>query len=344
MKKKHILIAAGGTGGHIFPALSVAKELQKHNIKISWFGSKAGMEQTIITKYKYELYSVNIVGLRGKKFTNLLKSPFLILLSLLQTIIIFIKLKPSAVLGMGGFVSGIAGLVAKLFNIPIIIHEQNAIAGTSNKILAKFANTIYQAFDNSFSKNTNAITVGNPILFTKQDKTPISKPLNLLVIGGSLGAKAINNIIPQLQTPINIIHQTGRLDYHRVLKKYENTANIQNTQITKFIDDMASAYAWADIVISRSGAMTVSEIMLSGSASILVPFLYAIDDHQTHNAKILLDNNAAMLISEVDMKVDKLDNILTNITNKEIQTMGKNAEQLITKNSAKIIANKLKSL
>ncbi len=335
---------AGGTGGHIFPALSVANELQKHDIKVSWLGSKKGMEQTIIPKYQYKLYSINIVGLRGKKWTSLLKAPFLLLLSSLQTIIIFFKIKPSVVLGMGGFVSGIGGAIAKLFNIPLIIHEQNAIAGTTNKILTKFSHTTYQAFDNSFNKNTNAITVGNPILFAKEDKTPISNPLNLLVLGGSLGARAINSIIPQLQTRVNIIHQTGKLDYDRVLKKYENTVNVKHTQITKFIDNMAKAYAWADIVISRSGAMTVSEIMLSGSASILVPFPYAIDNHQNYNAKILVNHNAAILIPNTDIKVDKLDNILSNISNEEIYKMAKNAEQLATKNSAKIIVSKLISL
>ena len=343
MIKKHILIMAGGTGGHIFPALSIAKELVTRGTKVSWLGSKFGMEKDILPKYKYNLYVVSSVGLRGKKIIKLLQAPFLLLLALVQTIVIFIKIKPEAVLGMGGFSSGVGGLVAKLFNIPLIIHEQNAIAGTTNKILAKMARCTYQAFDNSFSANVEAITVGNPIVFYPKAKKLVSKPLNLLVIGGSLGAKAINSIIPKLQTKLSITHQSGLADYDRTITNYKCSTNYKNTLVVGFIDDMADAYSLADIVICRAGAMTVSELMQTGSASILIPFPYAIDDHQTLNAKILSEQGGAILLPQVNLSVNGLDAILATLTSDKIRDMGQKAKLLVKKDSAKIIADNLLS-
>jgi len=182
---KKILIIAGGTGGHIFPALAIANELKNHSAKVEWLGSNRGMENTLVPKHGITLHTVSAVGLRGKSILNLIKAPFLLSLALFQTIKIFIKLKPDVALGMGGFASGIGGVIAWVFRVPLIIHEQNSIPGTTNKFLSKIAIQTFQAFDNSFNQSVNAITSGNPVLFKPKKKTSANKKLNLLIIGGS---------------------------------------------------------------------------------------------------------------------------------------------------------------
>lgn len=338
MAKIKAIIMAGGTGGHIFPALAVAEKLKKKNVRVFWLGSITGMENNIVPKYNYPLYTVNAVGLRGKKITSLIKAPIVLTLGFFKTLKLFLKLKPDVALGMGGFISGIGGIVAKILNIPLIIQEQNAIAGTSNKILTKFAKHTFQAFDNTFINNKNVTTSGNPVFF-KAIKKEKHKGLNLLILGGSLGAKPINDIVIKLDLDINlninIWHQCGKLHIDNIRKQYKNKTNIK---ISAFIDDMAYAYAWADIVLCRAGAMTISELMLSGSASILVPLPHAIDNHQMHNANILVKNNAAILIAQNELSVNNLTNILKNLKKDVLITMGHNANILAKPNAAKDIA------
>ena len=340
--RKNILIAAGGTGGHIFPALAVANQLQKQNkINIIWFGSKTGMENRMIPKYGYPLTTVNSVGLRGKSFIHLLKSPFLLTLAFWQTIIIFIKFKPKIVLGMGGFSAGLAGIVAWIFRTPLVIHEQNAIAGSTNKILAKFATQTYQAFSGAFPAKINAITSGNPVFFVPMIKNLPAKSIkNVLIVGGSLGAQIFNETIPQLKTPLNIIHQSGKGHLQALKRNYQSSGN-QQAEVIEFIDDMASLYAWADVVICRAGAMTISELMLTGCASILVPYPYAIDNHQTANAKILSNNQAAILLPQNQLTADKLDDIIQKLSNEKIQSMQQNAKELSHHKSAEFLAEQL---
>lgn len=339
-KSKSILIMAGGTGGHIFPALAICKELEKHKANINWLGSNKGMENTLVPKHNIPLYTVSAVGLRGKSILSLVKAPFLLTGAFIQTIKIFIKLKPDVVLGMGGFASGIGGVVSWLLRKPLVIHEQNSIPGTTNKLLSKLSIQTFQAFDNAFEKNIGATTSGNPALFTPKTKINNNKKLNLLIIGGSLGAKPINDIVTQLSLNINIFHQTGKLHLDKVKDQYNN----KNVKVEAFIEDMAKAYSWADIVLCRAGAMTVSELMLSGTASILIPLPHAIDNHQYFNAKILSDNDAGILIEQKDLTVDLLEKTINNLNKDKILQMGKNAKKLAKPDAAKQISNYLLNL
>jgi UDP-N-acetylglucosamine--N-acetylmuramyl-(pentapeptide) pyrophosphoryl-undecaprenol N-acetylglucosamine transferase len=333
MSDKKILIMAGGTGGHIFPALAIASELQKHAIKVEWLGSKKGMENTLVAQNNLKLHTVNAVGLRGKNILSLIKAPFLLSLAVVQTLKIFIKIKPDVALGMGGFASGIGGVVAWIFRVPLFIHEQNAIAGTTNKLLAKLSTQTFQAFDLAFDNSIKTLTVGNPIAFQPKKSKPHNDKLNLLIIGGSLGSKPINTIVAKLDIDINIWHQTGTSQLQKVKSQYLK----KSAKITPFIEDMAAAYAWADVVLCRAGAMTISELMLSGSPSILIPLPHAIDNHQFYNAKILVDNKAGILIEQKNLTVKMLEKTLLNLDKNQLENQSNCALKLAKPNAAKEI-------
>jgi len=334
---KTILIMAGGTGGHIFPALAIAKELDQRSVNIKWLGSKLGMENTLVPKHNIPLHTVSAVGLRGKNRLALIKAPFLLSLAFIQTVRVFAKVNPSVVLGMGGFASGIGGLVAWLLRVPLVIHEQNSIPGTTNKLLSKIATQTFQAFDDTFDRSTEVFTSGNPVLFRPKKKNANNKKLNLLIVGGSLGAKPINDIVTRLNIDINIWHQTGKQHLDSVKAQYNN----KNVKVEAFIDDMAKAYAWADIVLCRAGAMTISELMLSATPSILIPLPHAIDNHQFYNAKILSDHSAGILIEQKDLSLKLLEKTLLDIDDMQIQQMSDNAKQLAKPEAAKMISDYL---
>ena len=336
-QKKTILIMAGGTGGHIFPALAIAKELDQHSVNIKWLGSKHGMENTLVPKHNIPLHTVSAVGLRGKNRLALIKAPFLLSLAFIQTVRVFAKVNPSVVLGMGGFASGIGGLVAWLLRVPLVIHEQNSIPGTTNKLLSKISTQTFQAFDDTFDRSTEVFTSGNPVLFRPKKKSANNKKLNLLIVGGSLGAKPINDIVTRLNIDINIWHQTGKQHLDSVKAQYNN----KNVKVEAFIDDMAKAYAWADIVLCRAGAMTISELMLSATPSILIPLPHAIDNHQFYNAKILSDHSAGILIEQKDLSLKLLEKTLLDIDDMQIQQMSDNAKQLAKPEAAKMISDYL---
>lgn len=332
-----ILIMAGGTGGHIFPALAIAKELKTSNTRVEWLGSNHGMENTLVPQHNIKLHTVSAIGLRGKNIITLVKAPFLLSLAFIQTVRVFAKLNPTAVLGMGGFASGIGGVVAWLLRVPLVLHEQNSVPGTTNKILVKIATQTFQAFDHTFDRSENILTSGNPVLFKPKNKNIHNKKLNLLIIGGSLGAKPINDIVTRLDIDINIWHQTGKQHLNSVKAQYNN----KNVKVMAFIDDMAKAYAWADIVLCRAGAMTVSELMLSAKPSILIPLPHAIDNHQFYNAKILANNNAGILIEQKDLNLKLLEETLLNIDDAQLQQMSENAKQLAKPAAAKMISDYL---
>lgn len=327
---KKILIMAGGTGGHIFPALAIASELKKHDVVIEWLGSKKGMENTIVPKNGIKLHSVNTVGLRGKNIVSLLKAPFQLALATIEVSKVFSQVQPDVVLGMGGFASGIGGLMARIYKVPLFIHEQNSIPGTTNKLLSKIATQTFQAFDNAFDPKINAITVGNPVAFKVKKSTTNNKKLNLLIVGGSLGSKPINDIVTKLDININIWHQTGSLHFANVQSQY----NKKSVKVTAFIEDMSKAYAWADVVLCRAGAMTVSELMLSAKPSILIPLPHAIDNHQFHNAKILADADAGILIQQKDLNIQALEQVLLNLNDENLERMSTNALKLSKPNAA----------
>ncbi len=328
---------AGGTGGHIFPALAIVNELKKHRVNIEWLGSKRGMENTIVPNNNIKLHRVNAVGLRGKNLMNLLKAPFQLALATLQVFKVFYKVKPDVVLGMGGFASGIGGLVAWIYRVPLFIHEQNAIVGTTNKLLSSIATQTFQAFDNTFKDKTHALTVGNPVAFKIANPIAENKKLNLLIVGGSLGSKPINDVVTKLDININIWHQTGKLHFKQVKSQYKK----KSVKVTAFIDDMAKAYAWADVVLCRAGAMTVSELMLSGTPSILIPLPHAIDNHQYYNAKILADAEAGILIEQKNLSIELLEKNLQNLTNEALQSMSSRALALAKPTAASDIVNSL---
>ena len=318
--RQPILLMAGGTGGHVFPALAIAQALQAQGIKVSWLGTRRGLEARVVPKAGIDINYVSISGLRGKSLLDLLAAPIKIILAIWQTLRILRTLRPAAVVGMGGFVTGPGGVAAWLLRIPLLIHEQNAIAGLTNRWLAYLAGQIMEAFPNTFPPHYHAIHTGNPLranIMALAASTPrtIHNPLRILIVGGSLGAKVLNETVPtalqQVEGAITVWHQTGEAHVVAMQDAYAQ-ANFP-TRVEAFIEDMAAAYAWADIVICRAGALTVSELAQVGIASILIPYPYAVDDHQTYNAQFLAIQGAAILLPQSQLTVDKLASLITSL-------------------------------
>jgi UDP-N-acetylglucosamine--N-acetylmuramyl-(pentapeptide) pyrophosphoryl-undecaprenol N-acetylglucosamine transferase len=343
-KNLSVLIMAGGTGGHVFPALAVAEELRARGAIINWLGTARGIENRLVPAANINLHLIKVEGVRGRGLLGLVKAPFLIIYALLQAISVIRQIKPDAVLGFGGFASGPGGLAAKLLGIPLVIHEQNAVAGTTNRLLAKVANKVLSAFPDAFSDAGVAQVVGNPVREQIKNISAVQGryaerlqqklPLQLLVVGGSLGAKAINELIPLAlaELPIEsrpvVWHQTGKAHAEATTALYMQ--HQVSAKVTEFIDDMAAAYAWADLVICRAGALTVSELMMAGVASILIPLPSAIDDHQTFNAKNLSGAGAGIALVQKDLTAAKLAALLlTELADRpHLMSMAEKAQQL----------------
>ena len=310
----HFLIMAGGTGGHVMPGLSVANELMSRGHTVSWMGTRTGIEARLVPEANIAIDYIDISGVRGKGKLSLLRAPINIIRAMLQARSFIKQRKPVAVLGMGGFVAGPGGMAARLMGLPVLIHEQNAKAGTTNKILSRVATKVLQAFPHAFLGGRKFETVGNPVRRELQLEPKVinaGTKLNVLVLGGSLGALAINEVMPsvfnQLSQKINIWHQAGSRHTDAVEQSYKSTVSGNDDyKVTSFIDDMAEAYQWADVVICRSGAMTVSELACASKPAIFVPFPFAIDDHQTANAHWMVDAGAAILISQQTMSEEIL--------------------------------------
>jgi len=301
---KRIVIMAGGTGGHVFPALAVAQYLAEKEWQVSWIGTHKGMESRVVPENNIEIDWLTVNGLRGKGFFALFKMPLMLIKSCLEARKILQARKPDVVLGMGGFVAGPGGLMAKLMGIPLVIHEQNRVPGTTNRLLSGMANKVLQAFPDSFSAEKLAIFTGNPLrkALTQQrsEKKRHSDVLNVLVMGGSLGAQRLNEVVPEalalLDKSVEVRHQTGVVMRQSVELAYQGRS--LKAKVTEFIEDVVDAYTWADLVICRAGAMTVSEVAALGVPSILVPYPYAIDDHQTANAQYLVGSGAGIMIAQ----------------------------------------------
>ncbi|MCK9236865.1 MAG: undecaprenyldiphospho-muramoylpentapeptide beta-N-acetylglucosaminyltransferase [Thiopseudomonas sp.] len=302
----NILIMAAGTGGHVFPALACAQEFVARGYQVQWLGAGRGIECRVVPEAGFVLHNVSATGLRGKGLIKLIKAPFQLLRALWQSYRLIKQLKPVCVLGMGGYVTGPGGLAARLCGVPLIIHEQNAVAGTANRSLAKWAARICQAFPDTFPVQKNVLTTGNPVrsavLQAASDKTAISQPARLLVLGGSLGAEALNQLVPQAVALLpeeirpEIWHQAGEGHAQRTQERYQSAA--LDAKVAPFIDDVAQAYAWADLVVCRAGALTVSELAVVGRAAFLLPLPHAIDDHQTKNAEFLAQHQAAVVLPQ----------------------------------------------
>ena len=306
--------SAGGTGGHVFPALAVAKELQQQGAVIHWLGAENGIEAELIPAANIPIHYLAIKGLRGKGVAGLLSAPFKIIKAILQAKKIIKEIEPQVVVGFGGYVTGPGGVAAKLAGIPLVIHEQNAIAGLTNKLLAKISNKVLQAFPNTLK---NAKTVGNPVresvtlLPAPSARINIdSKELNVLVVGGSLGAVALNTMVLEAMQNLPLVarpqlwHQVGKQNIEAMQAAY--AASGVEAKVVAFIDDMAVAYQWADLVVCRAGALTVAEVAAAGCAALFVPFPFAVDDHQTANANYLVKENAALLIQQADLNATEL--------------------------------------
>ncbi|WP_392564571.1 undecaprenyldiphospho-muramoylpentapeptide beta-N-acetylglucosaminyltransferase [Orbus wheelerorum] len=341
---KKLLVMAGGTGGHVFPGLAVAHELIKQGWQVRWLGTSDRMEAQLVPKQGIEIDFIKISGIRGKGILAKLLSPLRILKAVMQARKIIKAYQPDVVLGMGGYVSGPGGIAAKLCGIPVVLHEQNGIAGLTNKWLSKIATTVLQAFPTAFK---NAKVVGNPVreallsLPSPQERfASRNGKIRILVMGGSQGAKVLNDIIPiafkQLSDKFNIWHQTGKGSKDTVLAAY-NEIDMSDNVVTEFIDDVADAYSWADLVICRSGALTVSEIQVVGLGAIFIPFMHK-DRQQYWNAKSLQDIGAATIIEQADFTVDKLVGILTSLDRNTLLDMANKANSLAVKDSALVVA------
>ena len=324
MTSKRVLIVAGGTGGHIFPALAVAAHLRAHQVTPFWLGSAHGMEGILVPKHNIDLIKIAITGVRGKGVLRWLFAPIAICNATIAAIIAILRIQPGVVLGMGGFVSGPGGLAAWICRKPLVIHEQNAVPGLTNRILRCFATRVLAAYPGTFAATAKVTVIGNPV---RPEITQIPPPelrlhtqhaLRVLVLGGSLGARSLNRVVPsglahfQSTSPIEVRHQTGARDLSATSVAYKQLQIAATTEA--FISDMAAAYAWADVVIGRAGALTIAELSAVGIPSILVPFPYAVDDHQTVNAAYLSNNGAAITIRDADLSAESLAMALHEIT------------------------------
>lgn len=342
---KTILVMAGGTGGHIYPALAVADELKERGNTIHWLGSKQGMEQSLVPKQGYTLHTIDVVGLRGKGIVRWLKMPFILTMAIFQAWQVIKEVEPSIVIGMGGFASGPGGVAAWLSRVPLVLQEQNAIAGLTNRCLFPFAKYVLAGFPNSFEPSQKVKYTGNPVRKTinRIEKTyDANAPLKLLILGGSLGAQYLNKLIPefvkQTDLAIQIKHQCGERDREMTQTAYTDTSNVE---LISFIDDMAEAYAWADVVVCRAGALTVTEICLAGVAAILVPFPYAVDDHQAENARYLSDNQAAIFVRQENLTETWLQETLSELSKnrEQIKSMATKAFGLAKPNATKEVSD-----
>ncbi|NJD08293.1 MAG: undecaprenyldiphospho-muramoylpentapeptide beta-N-acetylglucosaminyltransferase [Methylococcaceae bacterium] len=316
-----VMILAGGTGGHVYPALAVAEELRERGCEIRWMGTAAGLEARVVPAAGFPMDSLAVGGFRGKGWVTKLGVPFRLLRACWQAARYLRRFRPQVVLGMGGFVAAPGGVMAKLLGIPLVIHEQNRIPGTTNRFLVNCAHTVLEAFPGSFGASAGARAVGNPlrrgiVAGSAQGRKGPGSVINLLVVGGSLGAQALNRTVPEALVPLagtfRIRHQTGAAMQAETEARYRELGI--DAQVVAFIEEMEAAYRWADLAICRAGAMTISELAAMGLPAVLVPFPYAIDDHQTANARYLADQGAAVLLPQSDLTPPQLSKVLRSFS------------------------------
>ena len=320
-----VLIMAGGTGGHIFPALAVAQVLRQRGVAVVWVGVPGSMESRLVPKNGFPIEWVRVAGIRGKGVAAWAMAPLRLIKAVLQALRVFRRVRPRAVLGAGGYVSGPGGVAAWLLRVPLLIHEQNAAPGMTNRWLARLATTVLQAFPGSFPAACQAQTIGNPV---RADIAALAAPeirftgrearSRLLVFGGSQGAQRLNTVLPQAlarlapaQRP-QVRHQAGERGLEAARAAYRE-AQVE-AEVSAFIDDMAQAYAWADFAVCRAGAMTVAELQAAGLGAVFVPFALATDDHQTKNAEVMVRSGAARIIQERDLTPESLGEAIAELS------------------------------
>lgn len=357
-----LLVMAGGTGGHIFPGLAVAQLLASRGWHIHWLGTAERMEAEIVPKHGFDISFIDIKGARNKGVKTLLLMPFSLVKSVWQAMCVIRKTKPDVVLGMGGYASGPGGLAAWLLRRPVIVHEQNAAAGLTNRLLAGLASTVCSAFPDAFKQGKKTVQiVGNPLRATitqvsqpdseekALEQTSINEQKRILVVGGSLGAQVLNNTVPKAFSLLTkddeqycIWHQTGKGNAGPVEAQYdEQLITDGSVKVTEFIDDMAAAYQWADIVICRAGALTVSELAMAAKPAIFVPLPHAVDDHQSKNAQFLVNKGGAKLIAQQEFTAEKLTQTLKAlfVEPKTLKTMAIAASKAADKQSTEKVAD-----
>ena len=336
MSAKTLMVMAGGTGGHVYPAMAVADHLKAQGWNIVWLATEGGMENRLIEGKGYQKAMMTMQGVRGKGLLGWLLLPIKLAKALSQSYKAMRQYQPNVVLGMGGFAAFPGGLMARLLAKPLVIHEQNSVAGLTNKLMAKIATRVLAAFPNALNK---ANVIGNPV---RADIAELAEPemrfgmhkgaLRILVVGGSLGAQALNDLIPQALAAMpaearpQVIHQAGVKHIEALQSNYAKHGVV--AECRAFIENMAEMYAWADFVICRAGAMTVAELSAVGLGSLLVPFPFAVDDHQTTNAAYLAEHEAAFLVQQKALTIEKLVNILTTLTRENCLSMANKARAL----------------
>jgi len=346
MSARTIMIMAGGTGGHIMPGLAVADCLRTQGWRVVWMGVPGSMEADLVPKHGYDMAWVNFSGLRGKGWLRTLALPFNLARALWQSAAAIFRQRPDVVLGMGGYITFPGGLMAAVLRRPLVVHEQNSVVGLSNRVLARLAQCVLSGFPEVLP---HAEWSGNPVRSSiaalpepAQRYRARSGVLNLLVVGGSLGAKALNEALPQALALLpeavrpKVLHQTGKANFAAVQQAYA-TAGV-NAEVRPFLEDMAQAYAEADLVICRAGALTVAELAAAGVASVLVPFPYAVDDHQTGNARFLSERGAAILLPQTELTATGLAQLLETLTREQLQAMAQQARTLAKPDAAAAVA------
>lgn len=349
---KTLMVMAGGTGGHIFPGIAVADALRERGWRIVWMGNPAGMEARIVPARGYDMAWVSFSALRGKGVTRALLLPLNLLRGFWQALRELRRVRPDAVLGMGGYVTFPGGMMAALIGRPLLVHEQNAIAGLANRVLARVADRVLTGFPDTLK---GAQWVGNPVRAEIAAVAPPAQrfagrsgPLRLLVVGGSLGATALNQVVPQALARIGadvrplVTHQAGEKQIDGLRQAY-HAAGVDG-ELLPFIEDMAGRYAEADLVICRAGALTVAELAAVGAASLLVPFPLAVDDHQTRNAGFLADRDAAYLLPQSELDAERLAGILAGLDRARLLTMAERARELARPDAAVTVAQACETL
>jgi len=344
------MVMAGGTGGHVFPGLAVAKQLQSQGWEIRWLGTADRMEADLVPKHGIEIDFIKVKGLRGQGIGRLIKAPFQIINAIMQAKAHMKRWQPDAVLGMGGYVSGPGGVAAWLLGIPVVLHEQNAVAGLTNQWLSKIAKKVFQAFPGAFP---TAPVVGNPV---RKDVVAIDAPqqrmaqregkIRILVMGGSQGARILNQTLPEAMAKLGegyeIRHQAGKNSQQEVELAYQQH-QVGNAQVTEFIDDVAEAYTWADLLVCRSGALTVSEVSAAGVGAIFIPFMHK-DRQQALNADHLVECGAAKMIEQPELTVDKLVAEIQTMDRETLMTMATKAKAAAKLDADKVVAEAIIAL
>ena len=351
--KKKLAIFAAGTGGHVYPGISIANQLIAENIDIIWIGTKKGIEKKLVEKEKIHIDFIDFSGVRGKGLFIIMKLPLKLIRATYQAFKILKKTKPNAVLSMGGYVSVPCVIASKFLGLPILIHEQNIIFGLANKISKFFANSIITGFPMNLDSNKYKF-LGNPTRYEKIEANKnfqVRKEINIAVIGGSLGAKIFNEIFPKTlfevlkktSLKINVIHQTGKTYKIAELQYKSFFADID---LREYIDNMGQVYDWCDIIICRGGAITLTEIMNLGIPAVVIPYPYAVDNHQMKNCIYLEENDSIILIDQKNLSENNLANIILKLTDNQdlLKTLSENLLKLNKKNATKEICNHIKTV